>query len=662
MIYQTLKFIFRVIVIAGFLLVASHVSGNSAENSLPVLNPEIVGLKRVPYYRIHNILGISTIRASIKSGNKRGLEFDLTGEKSTLNGKELNPEKIYGNIYAGPYPFESKEVSYTYKRFKTRSVIKGGRGFINISYMFEEYNNSEGWTDSGEIYVRFELFLETEKRDRRLGEYEIIVRFQKVNGKFVKLPSLVEGPFVNKIHSDDPSSITIAFKTDTDVIGKVNVKGKSIFSENKAGEKHEIVVDGLTANTIYRYSVGFNEYKSKVYEFKTAPLNDDGKFIFVYTGDSRSGTGYKESSVMGVNYRTLERIANISYLAGAEFILQGGDMINGRTTGDEDFRTQMYSWRNCLSGFWHERPVYTCQGNHESIVNVFKNGYGYIKMDKWPYKTKSTESVFADELVHFENAPAPSDPRRPTYRENVYSFRYGQVKFIVFNNNYWLGPVKYGGLVEGYILDDQLDWIKKELDEGEKDIRVKFIILFAQEPVFPNGGHIQDSMWYLGDNSIRGSHYCDIKGKVIPEKKGIIEVRNKFVRMIANNSKVAAVLGSDEHGYHKVLIDKSVPIGKASEKKNFSPLNDLKYPTWYIVSGGAGAPYYAEEPTPWNGYWKNNKDRSENKLSSKGCYYYSSQENFFLFKVEKGKIAMDVITPYGEKIDSYPDLMILRKK
>jgi len=661
MIYRTLKPIFKTIII-GFIFMTFPVKGDSNRDKLPVSNPGIMGLKEVPYYRVHNHLSISTIRASIRSGNKIGLIIDLTKEKKTLRGKEINPLKIYGNIYAGPYPFESKEVGYTYKRFKTRSVVKKGFGFINISYMLEDYNNSEGWTDSGEIYVRIELFLETEKRDRRLGEYETIVRFKKVDGKFMKIPSLLEGPFINKIHSDDPSKITIAFKTDTDVIGRVNVEGKGVFSENIAGKKHEIIVSGLREDSTYKYSVGFSEYESKVYKFKTAPLNNGGKIVFVYTGDSRSGIGYRESSVMGVNCRTLERIANISYLMNAEFILQGGDMINGRTTDNEDFRTQIYSWKNCLSGFWHERPVYTCQGNHESMVKVFEKGYGYVKMDKWPYKTDSTESIFAEELVHFENAPDLSDLRRPTYKENVYSFRYGSVKFIVFNNNYWLGPVEYGGLIEGYILDDQLNWIKKELDEGEKDDKVKFIILFAQEPVFPNGGHIQDSMWYLGDNSIRGSHYDRKQDKVIPEKKGIIEVRNEFVRMVANNSKVAAVLGSDEHGYHKVLIDKTIPIGKADERKNFSPLSDLKYPTWYIVSGGAGAPYYAEESTPWNEYWKNNKDRSENKLSSRGCYYYSSQENFFLFRVEDEKITMDVITPYGEKIDSYSDLMLLRKK
>ena len=109
------------------------------------------------------------------------------------------------------------------------------------------------------------------------------------------------------------------------------------------------------------------------------------------------------------------------------------------------------------------------------------------------------------------------------------------------------------------------------------------------------------------------------------------------------------------------LIDKTVPIGKPGEKENFSPLSDLKYATWYIVSGGGGAPYYNEEPAPWNKFWKLNKKREENNWAEKGAYYYSSQENIFIFDATKERISMTVFNPYGEKLDFFPDLMISRK-
>ncbi|GAH39437.1 unnamed protein product, partial [marine sediment metagenome] len=124
-------------------------------------------------------------------------------------------------------------------------------------------------------------------------------------------------------------------------------------------------------------------------------------------------------------------------------------------------------------------------------------------------------------------------------------------------------------------------------------------ILFAQEPVFPNGGHIDDAMWYEGDNTVRAYTYNAKTKELQPEKKGIIEVRNELIRAISHCKKVAAVLGADEHSYSKVLIDKNVPVGnmKKDDKNNngklgdegeeYSCLSDLKYPTWYFSAGDA---------------------------------------------------------------------------
>jgi hypothetical protein len=160
---------------------------------------------------------------------------------------------------------------------------------------------------------------------------------------------------------------------------------------------------------------------------------------------------------------------------------------------------------------------------------------------------------------------------------------------------------------------------------------------------------------------------------VEPEKKGIIEVRNQLVTMVAENRKVAAVLGSDEHSYHKILIDKNVPIGVpgmddtegngrvCQEGRPCSPLKNLKYPTWYLVSGGAGAPYYSEGKTPWNTYWKNFSGTDPNHTSMKGGYYYSSQENFFIIKADQDRISITVYNPYGEIIDNIENLMKVKE-
>lgn len=229
------------------------------------------------------------------------------------------------------------------------------------------------------------------------------------------------------------------------------------------------------------------------------------------------------------------------------------------------------------------------------------------------------------------------------------------------------------GCPEAYIMADQFAWIKKELKKGEADSTVKYIILFAQEPIFPNGGHVQDCMWYRGDNRMRAYSVKEDGSKPLPTGEGILTLRNKFATLVGQNKKVAAVLGCDEHSYHKILIDKNVPIGVMelddknkdnridTEKENCSPLKALTYPTWYLVSGGAGAPYYSEQDTPWNRYWNGFKGTYPNHTSTNGCYYYSSQEHIFIVRAGKTKISLEVRNPYGEIIDAIDNLMEVKK-
>ena len=158
-------------------------------------------------------------------------------------------------------------------------------------------------------------------------------------------------------------------------------------------------------------------------------------------------------------------------------------------------------------------------------------------------------------------------------------------------------------------------WLKRELKSADRDETVRFVVLFAQEPLFPNGGHVGDAMWYHGNNNVRAWSLDARSGKLEPMPKGMLEVRDELVRAIAASPKVAVVLGGDEHNYHRTLIGPRVPIGdirkddrnhdgridlKAGESA--SRLGGLRRSTWYIVSGGGGAPYYGEEETPWNRY------------------------------------------------------------
>ena len=662
------------------------VVGRGSASELPVKVPACEGCKEVPYRWITTFLTIDTIHSSIKSGNARGLVLDLTGIRTLLDGTVVKPTDIFfGSVYLGPYPFEADEVTYTYKRFRVKTTIQNGKAILPVGYFLKPLSNSEEWRTEGHLVVRLDLYLLSEETIRYIGLYDTFVRFKKEvekGVKFVKQTSIIEGPMVNLLRSENPSTLVISFKTDKEVTASVVLSNGHKFYSSEPGKNQKIKITGLEPGKSYEYHVEYEDARTKSFTFRTAPKAGDGEVVFAYAGDSREGIGGGTSNFMGVNYKVLERCANLAFQLDAELFVFGGDLVTGFTTSTDDFRTQVHGWKQALAGFWRHRAVYPCIGNHEAILKYYIDDKGQsICLDRWPYETASVEAVFADEMVNPQNGPDVSDPRRPTYKENVYSFLYGPVKFIAFNNNYWVGRKigfpesarDTGGSPEGYIMDDQLQWIHAELKSADKNPNVKYIILYGQEPVFPNGGHIQDSMWHRGNNNVRAYTYESSSGKIESEKKGIIEVRNQLLTMIAENKKVAAVLGSDEHAYHKTLIDKNVPVGVPGTDDTegngllcqkggaCSSLKGLKYPTWFLVCGGAGAPYYSEGKTPWNTYWKNFSGTYPDHTSKRGCYYYSSQENFFIFKAGQDRISVTVYNPYGEVIDRIDDLMKVKE-
>ncbi|MCG3181946.1 MAG: hypothetical protein BIFFINMI_04392 [Phycisphaerae bacterium] len=89
-----------------------------------------------------------------------------------------------------------------------------------------------------------------------------------------------------------------------------------------------------------------------------------------------------------------------------------------------------------------------------------------------------------------------------------------------------------------------------------------------------------------------------------------------------------------------------------------SPLADLAHATWYVTSGGAGAPYCSRQMTPWNRYWSG-RDAAEKPATAR--FIYSSQENVILFRAEGDRMSLEVVNPHGERIDFIADLMAARR-
>lgn len=556
--------------------------------------------------------------------NNEILHNITTGDDHGLN-IDLNNSELWGKIYTSPYPFEAGDSDYDYANFRVSTDITDGKGNISIYNFYKALYDSNSWNLGGRsevtptIAYRLELF----SGKTLQGMYGSFASFSKDNnGVFVKLPTIVEGPFVTNVSSENPTKMEVVWRTDEPCSGKVYF-GVNIFNEiDTYVTVHSVTIDNLSPDTEYEYYIESESQdgrtvRSNTYNLKTAPTKGHGDVKFVYASDSYKTEGGGEKAYMGVNYDVLNNIAVNAYRDGAEFIIFGGDLVEGFSSEKEDIVLQYRAWKQVMSGYWHSRPVYTGMGNHEFLMNFFE---GFVSLDKWPYETDSSEAVFAQEFYNPLNGPDTSDSRRPTYKENVYHFQYGPVKIISFNTNYWqttnFANIKdinaYGGAPFGYIMQDQMDWILDTLEDAEKDNTVKFIFLFTHCPILPYMKHVEDSMWWDGNNNIRALtrklNAETNQYELQPEDLGMIQVRDRLLQAVADSTKVAAIFTSHEHGYHRTLISKHTPLGVYPKDDTdgddildqFSTNPNLTNATWHIMSGGGGSGFNAEDDsTPW---------------------------------------------------------------
>jgi len=638
-----------------FVLDGSNLA-RAAEDVLPILVPDLPRRKPAAAYPI----SIEELRNVIGSDDGgRGLVIDLR-----------NPD-LQGVLYTGPYPFEAGEADIDYPRFRESGSIAKGRGILPVAPFFSDTLNANAWPKgqgpmppTPAIAYRLQLWRIDGATLHRYGSYDGVVHVRREGGRIVKNLSIVEGPFVTLARSDRPDSVTIVWETDEECSGRVLVAGPDIPREEIAAgdrprRKHAIELSGLRPASEYRYAVvcerpgkeGAMEcIRSSTYRFRTAPPPGEGRVVFAFASDGREGVGDGDEAFMGVNAAVLRAISIDAHRRGAEFFLFGGDLVKGYVSRVEDFRLQLKGWKWALSGFWRNHPIYCAMGNHEALLNVFTEKSGAaVEFDKWPYATESAEAVFADELFNPANGPEPADPRRPPYRETVYTFQYGPVLVIVANNNYWWTTNSkvsaYGGSPEGYFLEDQLLWIEKTLQEAETNPTVRYVLVCAQEPVFPCGGHLGDGMWHGGNNRVRA--YAREGDAVVPAGPGMIEVRNRFWKAISSSTKTAAFLAGDEHAYVRLLIGPRTPVGVFpiddtngdGVLDRTSPDPSFEFSTWHITAGTAGAPYYSRQKTPWT------------------PEVFSSQAGYCLFEADPDAISVTFYSVTGQVVDRVDDLL-----
>ncbi len=552
------------------------------------------------------------------TGSAAGIDFDFND--STFNG----------TMYYGFIVTENVKFSQPMWFSKSAFILKG-KTSVNLLAMKEKYDIID-WEKNGYGLLGYRL---EDSKGKLL--YDGRISFMGT-GPFETETTITEGPFVNVV---TPESVTISFNTNqltspAIVVNDSEFKEKQLMMNPLGSRKHQILIHHLTADSTYQYQlkVGRRSYN---YSFKTAPKKGSHQAIRIaYASDSREGKGGGERGFFGTNAYMMKKIGALSMQQNTDFVQFTGDLISGYKNDAEELQLQYANWKRAVEPFWHYIPFYTSMGNHEALMTSFGLPEKGVAVDKFPFETQSAEKIFMDEFCNPANGldsedGAYYDPDKqninfPTYKESVYYYTYGNIAMVVLNTNYWYAPsveliAVSSGNPHGFIMDKQLEWFQKTLALLEVDVTIDHIFVSLHTPVFPNGGHANNDMWYFGNNDIRPF----VAGN--PTDKGIIERRDQLLDLMINKSKkVIAILTGDEHNYSRMRISTQMemyPENWTSEKLK------LNRDIWQITNGSAGAPYYGQESLPWSAYVE----------------HFSTQYALVFIDVEGNHVKMKVINP-----------------
>ena len=611
---------------------------------------------------------IPAVHSNIKS-DKQGIYFELRGNKYyALPGNVgFSPEQFTNNIIGTPrglqFDFKQKELSgilyygfiplndskYPQPVFFAKTAeIKEGIAEVNIKEMEGRFDMID-WAGTGQGILGYRVV----DRNRNImydgkvnfnakdflatdGQYHEIAYGRKVYAEtkpFVVDLSIIEGPLVTNLTHE---GAVIFLKTNRK--GKPFIRANKKRFSGKSGTYHEIEITGLEPDTKYEYEVGYGNF-IETYSFRTAPApGSRTEFSFSYASDSRSGNGGGERNLFGTNAYIMKKIMALNLQQKVRFMQFTGDMVTGYSVNPNSLRLEYANWKRAIEPFARYIPVIPAMGNHEAVVKSFYDpakNFNY-QIDNFPYDKVSSEAIFQKEFVNPLNGPesedgASYDPDEkdidfPSYKESVFYYIYDNIAMVVLNSNYWYAPTTKAvtftsGNIHGYIMDNQLEWFKTTMNSLESNENIDHIFVTVHTPFFPNGGHVEDDMWYGGENAYRPS----VDGKRVA--KGVIERRDELLDIIVNKSKkTKALLTGDEHNYARTKIG---PETKIYPKKYFAEKLELTREIWQINNGAAGAPYYAQEKTPW----------------SKSVEGFTTQNALVIFYVNGNDLKMKVLNP-----------------
>lgn len=484
-------------------------------------------------------------------------------------------------------------------------------------------------------------------------------------GVYTKCVTLTEGPFVDRPTHD---SVVISWETDQASRGAVMIEDMEVI-DGAISSRHELLITGLRPDSRYVYRVRCSDDDSitRGYSFRTAPAPGSRRaFKFGFMSDSREGVGGGEHSIDGVNYKELAHFTTALYRKDAEFILFGGDLVTGYTSNTRELGLQFETWKRAIQPVGARIPIYEAMGNHEQMGNYYRTpepereGEFMLFFASREGKN-SAEACFAQEFVNphgsVYSSETPSPETRapglggaatgPSYAENVYSFSYGNVHFAALNSDYWytghrnapgysrkyadeeannMALKHLGGNRPGYIRSNQLAWLQQDLQAAQEDANIDWVFLYLHEPAFPNGGHLRDAMYWKTKEHPEGYNNPDAP------LGDVVDMRNRFWRIVSKYDKVLAVMCGHEHNYSRTLVDSTIH-------------SDYQTPVWQIISGACGAPYYVQdESAPW-----------AEKVQS-----FAHSKHYCLFTVDGDKVSLTVYSDADQILDHVENLATVK--
>lgn len=437
-------------------------------------------------------------------------------------------------------------------------------------------------------------------------------------GNARRVPCITLGPVVDWVTD---STAVISWDTDLPVDWRVNHSsgyhvsfGMRVFERSEAPGTHaEVTLDGLAPDSEIEYTVELidpatgNPLPTRTYTFHTAPARgSDTPFTVALMSDSRAGRGGGFSDVESTNWSAVRELMTMSLRRGADLIIFAGDLVNGYNASVLDQNRQFQSWRDATAPIGSYVPIYEGVGNHEYVghtspENPWRITHSYTD-------ERAPELIFSENFVNPTNGPGPENvDGAPPYAETVYSFDWGNAHFVSINSNYmWSsrpGSADFPGNREGYIMDGQLAWLDADL-AAAREAGQEHLFVYCHEPMFPNGGHVGDSMYWNGR---------------IPE---VLEMRARLAEILSRHG-VLAIMHADEHNYSRLLVTNELCA-------------TVDRPFWHLISGGAGAPFYGQDPTvPW-------ADEVES---------FSTQNHVLLLNIDGDDVVLQVVSRSGQVLE-----------